>query len=201
MPTNLYGPNDNFDLEKSHVLPALIRKIHLGKCLAENRPDDIRKDLSVRPVKGVSGDAPQQEIEAILSGYGIRKTESGNVQVEIWGSGKPLREFLWSEDMANASVYVMEHIDFSELAGDSKEIRNTHLNIGTGEEMSICDLAELVQKTVGFKGELYFNTSKPDGTMRKLTDPGKLKELGWKATVTVEEGISRLYQWYLSTQA
>ncbi|WP_067178517.1 GDP-L-fucose synthase [Sulfurospirillum sp. UCH001] len=154
MPTNLYGPNDNFDLETSHVLPALIRKIHEAKLRGDN-------------------------------------------EVEIWGSGKPRREFLYSEDMADACVFVMENVDFKDLIEDKKEIRNTHLNIGTGKDISIRELAELIQKIVGYEGALVYNTSKPDGTMIKLTNPSKLHALGWKHKVVLEEGVRIAYAWYL----
>jgi GDP-L-fucose synthase len=155
MPTNLYGPNDNFDLETSHVIPALIRKIH----------------------------------EAKLTNASI---------VEIWGSGKPMREFLWSEDMADACIYLMKNRDFKDTFNTTNEIRNTHINIGTGIEISIHDLAYLVKEAIGFQGELYFNSDKPDGTMRKLTDVSKLHALGWKHTVELRDGISKLYQIYCS---
>jgi len=168
MPTNLYGPNDNFDLETSHVLPALLRKMHEAKL--NNTP-----------------------------------------KVEIWGSGKPRREFLYSEDMADACVFLLENRDFKDTytendgTNDSctpesiknKEIRNTHINIGTGVDISIKELAETIKKIVGYEGELYFDSSKPDGTMVKLTDPSKLHSLGWKHKVDLEEGISRVYEWYL----
>jgi GDP-L-fucose synthase len=171
MPTNLYGPNDNFDLETSHVLPALIRKIHEAKI-------------------------------------------NGDKEVEIWGSGKPRREFLYSEDMADACVFIMESRNFSDIVNNPKsktknsnsthesqitnhEIRNTHLNIGTGVDISIKELALTIKNIVGYKGEFYFNTSKPDGTMVKLTDPSKLNALGWKHTTELEEGIRKMYAWYL----
>lgn len=154
MPTNLYGPNDNFDLETSHVLPALIRKIHEAKI-------------------------------------------KGDEEVEIWGSGKPRREFLYSEDMADACVFVMENVDFKDLIEDKKEICNTHLNIGTGEDISIRELAELIQQIVGYEGALVYNTSKPDGTMIKLTNPSKLHALGWKHNVELKEGIRKVYSWFL----
>ena len=207
MPTNLYGPNDNFDLERSHVLPALIRKIHLGKCLEENNWEGIMSDLDKRPIEGVSGIAPEEEILQILGKYGLRKIND-HISVEIWGSGKPMREFLWSEEMAEACVFLMEKIDFKEavrVSGNKsaekewgKEIRNTHINIGTGKEISIKDLAGLVKERIGFDGKLMFNTNKPDGTMRKLTDPSKLHKLGWKHRIEVAEGISMLYAWYTS---
>ena len=194
MPTNLYGPSDNFDLERSHVLPAMIRKIHLGKCLNEDNWDAVRKDLDLRPVEGVSGTSDKAAILAIVAKYGI--TEK---RVELWGTGKPLREFLWSEEMADASVYVMEHVDFKDTFKEgAKDIRNCHINIGTGKEISIRGLAELIVKTVGYKGELFFNSDKPDGTMRKLTDVTKLHELGWHHQIEIEEGVERMYQWYLN---
>jgi len=153
MPTNLYGPNDNFDLETSHVLPALLRKIHEAKL----------------------NDTPR---------------------VEIWGSGKPMREFLWSEDMADACVFLMEKRDFKDTFSTTSEIRNTHINIGSGVEISIHDLAYLIREIVGYNGELYFNSDKPDGTMRKLTDVSKLHALGWKHTVELRDGITQMYHWY-----
>jgi len=209
MPTNLYGPNDNFDLEKSHVLPAMLRKMHLGKCLEENNWDAIRADLNKRPIEGISGDIEKAMLE-ILGKYGIRVNPLKSVQsvsVEIWGTGAPMREFLWSEEMADACVFLMEHVDFQDVnpcnplksaQSEMCETRNTHINIGTGSEISIRDLAFLVKEKVGFRGELVFNTAKPDGTMRKLTDPSKLHALGWHHKIEIDEGISRLYEWYLS---
>ena len=212
MPTNLYGPNDNFDLEKSHVLPALIRKIHLGKCLEENNWKAIRKDLNKRPIENIDGNASENEILAILEKYGIKNLPSSilnlesSFSVEIWGTGKPAREFLWSEEMADACVFLMENIDFKDLIRENQwdisanqwvgEIRNTHINIGTGKEISIRELAEKIKQTVGFKGELKFNTSKPDGTMKKLTDVNKLHAIGWKHSIEIDEGIRRIYDWY-----
>ena len=191
MPTNLYGPNDNFDLEKSHVLPAMIRKIHLAKALMNDDWDAVRKDLSRRPVEDISGKSTQQDMEAKLRKYGISKE-----RVELWGSGKPLREFLWSEDMADASVYIMENVDFPDLARGKTEMRNCHINIGTGKEISIRDLSALIKKTIGYAGEIIFNPSKPDGTMRKLTDVSKLNTLGWKHTIDIDEGVKKIYDWY-----
>lgn len=206
MPTNLYGPNDNFDLEKSHVLPALIRKMHLGKCLEAEDWPALMNDFIKRPVGNVSGSSTKNEIISLLQKHGINKLTDGKVKVEIWGSGNPMREFLWSEDMAEACVFVMENVNVADLdkmrqteglshkAQD--EIRNQFLNIGTGKEISIKYLAYLVKATVGFSGEVYFNTSKPDGTMRKLTDPGRLNKLGWRHSVDLHDGVRRLYQWY-----
>ena len=193
MPTNLYGPNDNFDLERSHVLPAMIRKIHLAHCLKQGDWDAICKDLNQRPVEGIDGNSSKEDILAILAKYGISDSE-----VKLWGTGTPLREFLWSEEMADASVFVMEHVDFKDTykQGD-KDIRNCHINIGTGKEISIRELAELIVSTVGYQGQLTFDSTKPDGTMRKLTDPSKLHALGWQHKVEIEEGVQRMYNWYL----
>ena len=184
MPTNLYGPHDNFDLERSHVLPAMIRKIHLAHCLKEGNWEAVLKDLNLRPVEGVNGDCNNNEIRNILKKYGI--SESG---VELWGPGTPLREFLWSEEMADASVFIMEQVDFKDA--------RSHINIGTGKEITIKALAELIMKTVGYTGKLTFDSSKPDGTMRKLTDPSKLHALGWHHRIEIEEGVQRMYEWYL----
>lgn len=194
MPTNLYGPNDNFDLERSHVLPAMIRKVHLAHCLKQNDWDAVCRDMNRRPVEGIDGTAGKEEILNVLGKYGISPEE-----VKLWGTGTPLREFLWSEEMADASVFVMEHVDFKDTyqEGD-KEIRNCHINIGTGKEISIRNLAELIVATVGYQGKLTFDSSKPDGTMRKLTDPGKLHDLGWHHKIDIEEGVQRVYAWYLN---
>ena len=215
MPTNLYGPNDNFDLERSHVLPALLRKIHLGKCLEKGNRDAVRKNLDKNPVEGVDGKAPDETILKILDKYGIHVNSSlirdhscaNSVSVEIWGSGAPLREFLWSGEMADACVYLMERVNFSDLIRENSsstdihsrtpEVRNTHINIGTGKELTIKELAYLIKEKAGFKGKLVFNASKPDGTLRKLTDVSKLHALGWHHQTEIEEGVDKLYQWYL----
>ena len=207
MPTNLYGPNDNFNLEKSHVLPALIRKILLGKALENGDWAFIREDFSKRPVEGVDGGASEDALLEMMSKYGVRRRAgSEDVEVEIWGSGKPLREFLWSEEMADACIYIMERIDFKDTYKEMKgaepgvpcEIRNCHINIGTGKEISIAGVAQLIKERAGFGGHLYFNTSKPDGTMRKLTDVTKLHELGWHHKIDIVEGIGRMISWYLA---
>ncbi|WP_299127937.1 GDP-L-fucose synthase [uncultured Winogradskyella sp.] len=188
MPTNLYGPNDNFDLEKSHVLPALIRKIHLAKLISESKYDEVLKDLGLKTI---------EEAKTYLASFGV----SAN-SVEIWGTGKPKREFLWSEDMADACVFLMEKRDFKDTFSESEtEIRNTHINIGTGEDISIRDLAKTIKDIIGFTGELVFNTEKPDGTLRKLTDVSKLNGLGWKHKVDLREGIRILYDWYISNNS
>jgi GDP-L-fucose synthase len=187
MPTNLYGPNDNFDLEKSHVLPALIRKIHCAKLLNEGKNDEVVKDLGLNNLN---------EAKEYLAKFGVNEKE-----VEIWGTGLPRREFLYSEDMADACVFLLENRDFKDTYGtDAKEIINTHINIGTGVDISIKELAQLIKEIIGFGGELTFNTDKPDGTMVKLTDPSKLHSLGWKHKVELEDGIKTMYNWYLNSK-
>jgi len=184
MPTNLYGPNDNFDLEKSHVLPALIRKIYLAKMLYESNYNAVLSDTKLSTIEAAK--------EYLLS-FGV--TEKS---VEIWGTGKPKREFLWSEDMADACVFIMENRNFEDtFSKDEKEVRNTHINIGTGKDVSIKTLAQTIKEVINFKGALVFNTNKPDGTMRKLTDVSKLNNLGWHHTIELKEGIEQIFAWYL----
>jgi GDP-L-fucose synthase len=208
MPTNLYGPNDNFHLENSHVLPAMIRKIHLAKCLNAGDWEAVRKDIGLRPVtmkvkatgevKRVDASSSDADILEVLAHYGIAPEA-----VTLWGTGSPMREFLWSEEMADASVHVLLNVDFKDTyqenfnADHINEIRNCHINVGTGKEISIKAVAELIMKEIGFKGELRWDASKPDGTLKKLTDPTKLHELGWHHKIEIDEGIHRLYQWYL----
>ena len=201
MPTNLYGPNDNFHLENSHVLPAMIRKIHLAKCLNEGNWEGVRKDIGLRPVSVqkndekviVNAESSEEAILEVLSHYGITPEA-----VTLWGTGKPMREFLWSEEMADASVHVLLNVDFKDTyPEESKEIRNCHINVGTGKEISIREVAEKIMEEIGFKGELRWDSSKPDGTLRKLTDVSKLHGLGWHHQVEIDEGVHRLYEWYL----
>ena len=226
MPTNLYGPNDNFHLENSHVMPAMMRKVYLAKLIHDGAWDKIAIDLNKRPVEGVTGEGlfshqPSYIIISKLAKYGIFDN-----RVVLWGTGKPLREFLWSEDMADASVHVLLNVNFSDIIGIEKyssvhfgastdgavdrnhsagrggyipslgEIRNCHINVGTGKELTIRELSELVVKAVGFEGTVEFDVSKPDGTMRKLIDVSKLHSLGWTHKVEIEEGVQRLFDWY-----
>lgn len=205
MPTNLYGPNDNFHLENSHVMPAMMRKIYLAKLLNDNNWEAIRNDMNKRPVEGVNGSSSETEIKKILAKYGIETNK-----VTLWGTGKPLREFLWSEDMADASVHVLLNVDFKDVIGKEVysnngaaipslgEIRNCHINVGTGKELTIRELSQLIVKTVGFTGEIVFDASKPDGTMRKLIDVSKLHSLGWYHKVEIEDGVQKLFDWYQS---
>lgn len=207
MPTNLYGPNDNFHLENSHVLPAMIRKIHLAKCLNEGDWEAVRKDIGLRPVTykvngetlKVDASSSESEILPVLAYYGITPEA-----VTLWGTGAPMREFLWSEEMADASVHVLQNVDFKDTYDTSvknsdgiTEIRNCHINVGTGKEISIRQVAELIMQEIGFKGELRWDSSKPDGTMKKLTDVSKLHSLGWQHKIEIDEGVHRLYEWYL----
>lgn len=207
MPTNLYGPNDNFHLENSHVLPAMIRKIHLAKCLNENDFDAVRKDIDLRPVtikntdRRVDGSSSEEDILSVLAHYGITPDA-----VTLWGTGKPMREFLWSEEMADASVHCLLNVDFSDIIEKSsfrtnrdgiKEVRNCHINVGTGKQLSIKECAEKIMAEIGFKGELRWDSTKPDGTLLKLCDVSKLHSLGWHHTIEIDEGIHRLYEWYL----
>lgn len=206
MPTNLYGTNDNFDLEKSHVLPALLRKFHLGKCLMNADWHAVRRDLDRLPVEGVSGSCDDAEILDALSRYGISlshnalsSNESPLATVTIWGSGNPQREFLYSDDLADACVFVMENVNFRDAREEGdREVRNTHINIGTGKDLSIRQLAELIMKVTGYNGNIAFDSSKPDGTQRKLLDVTALQRLGWRYRVELEEGIRRMYAGYLS---
>lgn len=194
MPTNLYGPNDNFNLETSHVMPAMIRKMHLAKMLNEGNWDGLRADFDRRPVEGHDGKASQEEIVALLGRYGINSE-----RLLLWGTGAPIREFLWSEDMADASVYCLENINFNDVRGNSPEVRNCHINIGSGKEITIKQLAELVKETVGYNGIIEWDSTKPDGTLRKLTDVSKLHSLGWHHTMEIEQGVPALYHWYLKS--
>jgi len=196
MPTNLYGPNDNYDLEKSHVLPALIRKMYLGKCLENNDWVAINNDLDKRPVEGITGKNTEAEKIAIFAKYGLT-SKSDKVTVTLWGTGKPRREFLYSEDMADACVYLMENVQFSDLVTNPKEIRNTHINIGTGRDLTIGELAEIVKEIVGFKGNLYWDATKPDGTFQKLLNVDKLHSLGWKEKVEMRQGIKTVVDLYV----
>lgn len=221
MPTNLYGPNDNFHLENSHVMPAMMRKVYLAKLIHDGDWDAIRTDMNKRPVEGVTGANGNDEILAVLAKYGISDNK-----VVLWGTGTPLREFLWSEDMADASVHVLLNVDFKDIIGIEKyssvfygktttgavdrnnsegrggaipslgEIRNCHINVGTGKELTIRELSELVVKTVGFEGVVEFDASKPDGTPRKLIDVEKLHSLGWTHKVEIEDGVQKLFDWY-----
>ena len=233
MPTNLYGPNDNFHLENSHVMPAMMRKVYLAKLLHNNNWEKIRKDLRLRPVGAnikenddikryiIDENSDEDTIKKVLAFYGIEDNK-----VTLWGTGTPLREFLWSEDMADASVHILLNVNFSDIIGIEKyssvhfgnkadgvvdrnhstgrggaipslgEIRNCHINVGTGKELSIKELSAIVVNTVGFDGEVLFDSNKPDGTMRKLIDVSKLHSLGWYHKVEIDEGVKMLFEWY-----
>ena len=193
MPTNLYGPRDNFNLETSHVMPAMVRKMHLARLLNEGDMAGIRADLDRRPVEGVDGTASDTAIMSLLLRYGINPE-----RLLLWGTGRPIREFLWSEDMADASVYCLEHIDFADVRGEGNEVRNCHINIGSGREVTIAQLAALVKQAVGYRGRIEWDSTKPDGTLRKLTDVSRLHSLGWRHRMELEDGVPALYDWYLN---
>jgi GDP-L-fucose synthase len=189
MPTNLYGPNDNYDLEKSHVLPALIRKMILGKYLYENNMDAIRRDFNRLPVEEVAGEASEKDILEKLAQFGITKTQD-RVAITLWGSGLPMREFLHVDDMADAAVYLLMHYD-------APDTTPSHVNAGCGEDITIKDLAELIRQVVGFQGEIVWDQTKPDGTPRKLLDVSKLFELGWKPNIPLQQGVEMVVEDYL----
>ncbi len=192
MPTNLYGPNDNFDLYTSHVLPALIRKFHLGKCLQRGNWDAIRKDISANPIEGIDGNALKEDIEAILQKYGIT-----DKAITLWGTGNVYREFLYVDDLAVACVFLMENVNVDTIRDISSDY---FVNIGTGQDCTIKQLALLIKDVVGFDGDINYDVTKPDGTPRKLLDVSKIQALGWKATVSLEEGIRKTYEWYRSKE-
>ena len=193
MPTNLYGINDNFDLIGSHVLPAMLRKIHLANAVMQGNDEVLLADVKARPVAGMSPSealSPEAIKEVLGTNYGI-----GSVSLTLWGSGNPMREFLWSGDMASACVHLLEHVDAQQMMS----LGSSFVNVGTGMEISIKELAHKVAGTLGYKGDILFDRSKPDGTPRKLTDPSRLHQLGWHHSVELEDGIKRLYDWYLTT--
>ena len=202
-------------------MPAMMRKVYLSKLIHEGDWKRISTDLNIRPVEGIDGKAGKADILNVLAKYGIYDNK-----VILWGTGTPLREFLWSEDMADASVHILLNVSFSDIIGIEKyssvhygaktdgavdrnhssgrggaipalgEIRNCHINIGTGKELTIRELSELVAKAIGFEGSIEFDASKPDGTMRKLIDVSKLHSLGWTHRVEIEEGVQKLFEWY-----
>jgi GDP-L-fucose synthase len=186
MPTNLYGPNDNYNLEKSHVLPALMRKMILGKALMEGNIDLIKKDISThQPGFGIeTANLTESEIPETLEKCGIRSDS-----VYIWGSGKVLREFLHVDDLAGACIHFMKNIPASDMPD--------FVNIGSGEDLSIKDLAYLIKEITGYEGRLDFDTSKPDGTPRKLMDVSLAAKLGWKYEIKLTEGIKSVFFDYM----
>jgi GDP-L-fucose synthase len=197
MPTNLYGPNDNYNLETSHVLPALIRKMHLGKCLENGYWEAIRKDLKNYPVEGINESSSEMEIIGKLSNLGIvYPGDQAKVTINLWGTGRPYREFMHVDDLAAACVYILQHVDFNDLVSEGKPAINTHINIGTGNDLRIKELAILISNIVGLKGQLSWDSSKPDGTFRKLLDVSKIHTLGWKDKISLEDGISMVYGQY-----
>jgi GDP-L-fucose synthase len=201
MPTNLYGYNDNYHLDNSHVLPALVRKMHLSKCLGNGDMKAIREDIGRYRVNGIDEKSTDQEILGYLKKHGIVMEENMQIRLELWGSGSPLREFLWSDDMADACVFLMENRDFKDIVNAlentrQNEIRNCHINLGTGQEITIRDLAFMIKEIVGFRGEIVFDKTKPDGTARKLLNVSKLESLGWVSKMGLRQGIEEVYKKY-----
>ena len=208
MPTNLYGPNDNYNLQDSHFLPAFLRKMHLAKALKKGDWESIRDDLYKNPVADVDGSASEEEIISLLNKYaGITKNAFGNeVSISLWGTGKPRREILHSDELADACLYIMEHIDFPDLLQNTSavysngivkdEIRNTQVNIGLGHDYTLFEIAMKVKEIIGFTGTIEWNTEMPDGTFQKLTDISRLTELGWKSKISLDEGIKSTYNYY-----
>jgi GDP-L-fucose synthase len=200
MPTNLYGTNDNYNLETSHVLPAMIRKFHLGKCLAEGDWDAIRNDLTRRPVKGTDGHASVDQILETLLGFGIMQDGDGRVTITLWGSGNPRREFLHADDLADACIHIMLSTDAAEQIRQKRQRnelpRNMHINIGTGIDLSIAALAEMIRGITGYPGDVAWDASKPDGTYRKLLDVSVLSGLGWTPRISLSEGVTLVYEQY-----
>ncbi|MBP9742289.1 MAG: GDP-L-fucose synthase [Burkholderiales bacterium] len=201
MPTNLYGPNDNFDLENSHVLPAMIRKLYLAKLLHEGRYSEIAKNLGIVCGEDNKTDITHAIVYA-LAKYGIVMVQNSNggesqIIVKLWGSGTPYREFLHVDDMADACVFIMQNINFTDLVANYAQVKNTHINVGTGQDLTIKDLAYLIKDQIGFNGQILFDTTKPDGTMKKLQDVTKLTALGWKYKIPLNEGIKNTIEFYL----
>ncbi|HZX48811.1 MAG TPA: GDP-L-fucose synthase [Nitrospirota bacterium] len=188
MPTNLYGPGDNFDLEASHVLPALIRKMHLGRCLENSDFESIREDFRKYPIRTQNvSKLKETEIIDLLSSLGIKKET-----VEIWGSGTPYREFLYIDDLSDACVFLMENYDYKDIG--------EFINIGAGEDLRIRDLAELIREIVGYDGEITCDSSKPDGMPKKLLDVSRIKAKGWGPKKSLKGGIKDSYEWYLKQE-
>jgi len=217
MPTNLYGPNDNFNLETSHVLPAILRKMHIAKCLENEDWQGIRGDLDKYPIENINGKSFQKDILSILNKYGItishRVTPSNTeinyikknsvvktkckssvssvhsvVKLTLWGTGNPRREFLYVDDLADAVVFLMNNYDATDIG--------EFINIGTGKDLTIKELAEIIKNIVGFKGEIDWGSSKLDGTPQKLLNVDRLHKLGWENKIELEKGIKRDYHWY-----
>jgi GDP-L-fucose synthase len=236
MPTNLYGPNDNYNLETSHVLPAIIRKMHLAHCLETDNWEGIRKDLDKRPIEGITGKSSEEEIVRILNKYGIKYTDPSitsslphpitssphhpitssphhpitpslphSVTLTLWGTGQVFREFLHVEDMAAACVKVLEDINMGDIITPSLHHSITpsphrpitFLNIGTGEDQTIADIANLIKSIVGYTGNVHWDSTKPDGTLKKLLDVSLLKKMNWNPSYSLKEGILEVYKQYV----
>jgi len=193
MPTNLYGPNDNYNLQNSHVLPAIIRKLHLGKLLMDNNWTEIKKDLDKNPIENINGNSSENDIIKIFEKYGIIIDNNNDVSIIIWGTGDTYREFLHVDDMAQACIFIMTNIDSDKLY---KDLKLSHINIGTGEDLTIRNLTEIIKNIIGFNGNLKWDKNKPDGTPKKLLDVTVLNNLGWKHQIDLINGIKSVYDSY-----
>ena len=215
MPTNLYGPNDNYDLETSHVLPAMIRKMYLAHCLEMINWEFIRKDLDKRPIEGINSNSSIEEIITILSKYGITVDSSTSnlknsqhdplvkipVTLSLWGTGNPRREFVHVDDLADACVFLLASVDINDFIEkrniNNFQLKNTHINIGTGSDISIYNLSELIKKISQFSGHIRWDTTKPDGTFQKLLDVEKITKMGWSSKTKLVDGIQCVYNHYV----
>ena len=221
MPTNLYGEGDNFNLENSHVIPAVMRKLHLAKQLENNDWQAIKQDITKNPIKGITENSTNNQILKILAKQGIKQlttqdliegelplgkrggpgvlttdnSQLNEVEVNLWGTGKAMREFLYIDDMAQASLFVLE-LDENTYQDNTQSILS-HINVGTGRDVTIREMAETMKQVVGYKGEMAFDTTKPDGASRKLIDVTRLKNMGWTYSTNLKDGLEKVYKWYV----
>ncbi len=200
MPSNLYGKNDNFNLKQSHVLSALLRKMHLGKCLENNDWDAVKTDIEKYPIEGINSESSHEDILQALANNGVHKI-GDSVHVDVWGTGTVLREFLNVDDVADGVLYLAKNYDLPEF-DEVKDFEKVDyfFNIGSGVDVTINELAQKIKQIIGFRGELVNDTSRPDGTPRKLLDVSRLKNKGWEYRISLEEGIKSMYNWYLEQQ-
>ncbi len=201
MPTNLYGLNDNFHLENSHVIPSLMRKLHLAKCLETDNWEALRKDLRQIPVSGITDNSSKNKILKVLENHGIFLQTSKNqkkleASVNIWGSGNVMREFLHVDDMASASIFVF-NLEKKIYESNTKPMLS-HINVGTGKDITIRKVAEIIKEITGFKGKIIYDQSKPDGAKRKLIDVSRLEKMGWKYRIELSKGLLDTYKSYLT---
>ena len=212
MPTNLYGEGDNFNLNNSHVIPAIMRRFHLAKCLEEGNWIEIKQNLSKSPIKGISGSSSKDQILEIFAKNGIKIINRNrpsikqnnqplivqnlelNIVVEIWGSGSPSRDFLHVNDMAEASLFVLE-LDKNIYQANTEQMLS-HVNVGTGKGVTISEMVKIMKEIVGYKGGVTFDLEKPDGSPKKLIDVTRLKNMNWEYQTGLKEGLIKTYEWY-----